>query len=241
MRKALIYGTAAAALLASLTACSDDADTGTTGSVSTTGDALQVDANGVSPVASSDLADQLDEITVGSLTTAERESLIFMRQEEKLAEDVYRALYAKWNLPIFSNIASAEATHTASVKTLLDRYSIADPVMDRAAGDFENAQIDALYDKLVAQGNVSEIEALKVGATIEDLDIVDLQKRATTTPDIDLVYDNLEKGSRNHLRSFTTQLSTRGATYTPIYLTVAAYEAIVGSGIERGGAARSGS
>lgn len=171
------------------------------------------------------------------LTQAEIDGLEWMREEEKLALDVYDALAAQWGARIFDNISDSEQTHTDAVLALLDRYGIVDPAAGRAPGAFTDPAIQALYDHLVAQGGQSLAAALEVGATIEDLDIVDLQQRATTTPDIAAVYANLEKGSRNHLRSFVSQLAALGIDYAPQHLTAEAYEAIIDSAIERSSSA----
>ena len=195
---------------------------------------MQVGSDGVTNIPADSLQPQLDALPKATLTAEEQAGLIWMREEEKLARDVYAALYDKWNTPIFTNIAAAEQTHTDAVKALLDRYAIADPSAGAETGMFTNPDIQALYMTLVSQGSTSLVAALTVGATIEDLDIADLQARATTTPDIALVYANLEKGSRNHLRAFTKQLASNGATYTPTHITQAAFDAIVSSDIERG-------
>ena len=78
--------------------------------------------------------------------------------------------------------------------------------------------------------------ALAVGALIEEMDIADLRSRAATTDvaDIDALYAQLERASRNHLRAFTSQLDTRGIEYRPTELDRAAYDAIVSSETERG-------
>ncbi|MGE0307746.1 MAG: DUF2202 domain-containing protein, partial [Acidimicrobiia bacterium] len=128
------------------------------------------------------------------------------------------------------------STHTDAVMALLERYGLNDPAAANAPGEFTNPEIQSLYSTLVAQGSTSLVDALTVGATIEDLDIADLQARATTTPDIAMVYANLEKGSRDHLRAFVKQLTNQGATYTPTHITQDAYEAIVSSDLERGSA-----
>ncbi len=87
---------------------------------------------------------------------------------------------------------------------------------------------------MVAQGSASLVEALQVGALIEELDIADLRARASTAPDVQFVFDNLERGSRNHLRAFVRQLNSRGATYAPSHLSRADFDAIVTSPMERG-------
>lgn len=198
---------------------------------------ITVDPAGTTAVDPAALGTALGQLPPGTLTAAERDGLLYMREEEKLAGDVYLALDAQWNLPIFQNIARSEATHTAAVKTLLDRYGLADPAANRAAGIFTNATLQGLYDQLVTQGTQSLAAALRVGATIEDLDIIDLDLRQgqTDKADITLVYENLKQGSRNHLRSFTATLQSQaGERYQPRYLSQAAYEAIINSPIEKG-------
>jgi hypothetical protein len=145
------------------------------------------------------------------LSDAEKDSLTFMREEEKLARDVYQYLYGIWGTPIFSNIAVSEQTHMNAVKTLLDRYDIADPVSE-LAGEFNNAELQALYDQLVAKGSASLVEALETGVLIEEADIIDLQAGLdlTTRKDITIVYSNLMRGSYNHLGAFKSNLARLG-------------------------------
>jgi hypothetical protein len=164
--------------------------------------------------------------------------LQFMREEEKLAHDVYVTMYKKWGLPIFNNIASAEQKHTDAVVTLLDRYDLADPADGKALGEFTDADLQALYDQLIRQGNESAADALKVGLAIEEIDILDLQDRLAKTDnaDIQAVYKNLLAGSENHLRAFARNLKTRtGETYEPQHLSQEAYDAIANATGGRGG------
>ena len=177
-----------------------------------------------------------------SLSTEEKDGLLLMREEEKLARDVYQTLYDKWGLRIFANIAQSEQTHTEAVRDLLVKYDLTDPVTDDAIGVFVNSDLKTLYDSLVEKGLRSENDALIVGATIEDLDIKDLQNltNKTDNADIKLVYENLTRGSRNHLRAFTRQLDARGLTYEPSYISTTEYENIISSNQENGGAQMGG-
>ena len=189
---------------------------------------------GTTSVQGGSLQSELATQPLAVLTEEEIDGLVWMREEEKLAHDVYTALYDLWNLQIFSNIASSEQTHTDAVKQLLDRYGIEDPAEGQPAGVFINPDIQRLYDDLVAQGSVSLEAALTVGTTIEDMDIYDLRQLSTATTDIAYVYANLEKGSRNHLRAFDGNLERRGLSYTPQFISQDEYETIVGSPAERG-------
>jgi hypothetical protein len=151
------------------------------------------------------------------LSADEIAGLQFMREEEKLAHDVYVTFYQQYGLAIFNNIAGSEATHMAAVKTLLDRYGIADPAASQTIGVFTNPELQALYNQLIAQGRQSLSAALKVGAAIEEIDIRDLQTRLAGTihADIKSVYTNLLNGSYNHLHAFTRTFANQTGAVTP--------------------------
>jgi hypothetical protein len=199
-------------------------------------DITSVDQEGNTVIDNAGLQDTLNQSSAGELSEAESQGIIFMREEEKLARDVYLTLYEKWNLAILNNIASAEQTHMEAVKTLMDRYGLDDPAADQDVGEFTNQDLQTLYDQLVEQGSKSLVDALNVGAAIEEIDILDLQKYLAQTDkaDIEIVYESLMKGSRNHLRSFVSVLEKNGETYQPQYLSQDAYDAIVNTPIERG-------
>ncbi|MCB0698395.1 MAG: DUF2202 domain-containing protein [Chitinophagales bacterium] len=167
----------------------------------------------------------------------EKQELAYLREEEKMARDVYIALYTKWpNLNFFSNISSSEQKHMDKVLQLLNTYGLPDPVGTNGVGVFANAEIQTMYNSLVAKGEVSEIEAIKVGLTIEDVDIYDIQQALTKVEkqDIKTVFGNLMKASKNHMREFHDQLTSRGGTYTPQYISQQEYDQIVNSPKEHG-------
>jgi len=179
----------------------------------------------------------LTNLPTESLSEVEQSGLLYMREEEKLARDVYSTLYDTWGLNIFANIAQSEQTHTEAIRDLLVKYDIEDPVIDDSVGVFTNQELQTLYNDLVAQGATSIEEALTVGALIEELDIRDLQTEIdqSDNADIDLVYENLLRGSRNHLRSFMSQLTKRGVDYEPQYVTASEFDQIIQSDKETGG------
>lgn len=198
---------------------------------------LTVDSTGVSSFNSTALGSSLASVAKESLNTAEQASLAFMREEEKLAHDVYAYLDSLYRyVNVFGNIANSESTHTEAVRQLLLRYEQPDPAANLASGVYANATLQALYTQLVTGGAVSVTEALRVGAAIEEIDILDIQNAlpAIDNQDIILVYQSLLKGSRNHLRAFTKSLQQQGVVYVPQYLPVDQYQAIVNSAIERG-------
>lgn len=168
------------------------------------------------------------------LDQAEAETLVFMYEEEKLARDVYTALDDIWNLPVFDNIARSEQQHMDTLAALLEKYGLALP--SGAATVYEDARLAELYAALTEQGAASLAAGLTVGATIEDLDIADLRAAiaATDNADLQVAYQNLMMGSRNHLRSFGGQLAAQDAAYAAQYLDQAEVDAIIASEHERG-------
>ena len=150
----------------------------------------------------------------------EKSALIYMREEEKLARDVYLTLFEKWNFVIFKNIANSEDRHTNAVKQLLDKYEIDDPIKNDDVGVFTNVEFKKLYDDLVTKGEGSLLDAFLVGATIEDLDIFDLNERiaATDNEDIKCVFNNLRQGSENHIRAFMHQIERNRGSYEAQYI-----------------------
>ncbi len=176
----------------------------------------------------------LATVPSGELSEEERESILYMREEEKLARDVYLYLYNKWELQIFQNIARSEQRHMDMVKVLIDRYGLEDPAKER--GVFTNPELQALYDELIERGSRSLEEALKVGALIEEVDIKDLKEWLSKVDNADIiqVYENLMRGSRNHLRAFTSVLRQYGVTYQPQVLSMEEYTSIISGEMETG-------
>jgi len=150
---------------------------------------------------------RLAALPVETLSAGEAAGLLLMREEEKLARDVYQELYRIWNLRTFSNIAASEQSHMDEVALLLERYGLEDPALN-TPGKFTDPELQNLYEQLIARGSRSLREAVQVGIDIEELDIRDLEQLMKTTDnrDISLVYGNLLRGSENHLTAFRRQL-----------------------------------
>ncbi len=186
-----------------------------------------------------DIESVLAGIEPGILTAEEEAGILLMREEEKLARDVYLTLAEKWNIPVFANIARSEETHMEAMEMLIDRYDLNDPVDEASMdsrGRYSNEEFNVLYADLVKRGSQSLQAAMEVGALIEDLDIADLQRliEESGNDDVKIVYQNLLKGSRNHLRSFYRQIGRAGTEYSPEYISQGDFNRIVSSRNEKG-------
>lgn len=175
---------------------------------------------------------------VSGLSEGEISGIIFMREEEKLARDVYLYLADLWGMNIFANIADSEDTHMGAVLSLIDMGDLEDPAQGMGYGDFFNEELQSLYNELISRGEESLAEALLVGAAIEEIDILDLQKFLAETDDQSIaeVYQNLLNGSINHLNSFVrTYERQTGEEYQPQYLTEDAFQDLLTAASQGGG------
>jgi hypothetical protein len=168
-----------------------------------------------------------------SLTEEEKVGLLFMLEEEKLARDTYIYMNNLWSLNQFNNIKNSEQTHMDAIKTILDQNNIDYTILSE--GQFENENLQNLYNQFVIDGQVSSSNALQIGATIEDLDIVDLEDYINESTNQVLIstYQSLQCGSRNHLRSFVSAINTNESIYTPQFLTVEEYDNILNGSHEQ--------
>ena len=175
------------------------------------------------------------ELKGGDLSDEIGEWLMFMREEEKLAQDLYLAFEEEYNYRIFKNIARAESNHMDVILSYLNQYELDDPASEEH-GVFVNGDLQNLYNELLEKGMESADEALKVGALVEEVDIADLAEVYDWEPEEDIIAltEALMLGSRNHLRAFTRILALRDITYVSLVLSVEDYEEIVNSPWERG-------
>lgn len=182
------------------------------------------------------------EPSAESLTDVEVEGIMFMREEEKLAYDVYTTFADLYGQPIFSNIASAEAQHMSAVLGLIEAYDLDDPVDDSPVGTFADQKLQDLYDDLIERGTVDLAAALEVGAVIEEVDILDLEDYLGRTSNLDIirVYENLLRGSENHLRAFVSQLESMGIDRSPVLMSTEVYEAALASEMQRSNSSGAG-
>ncbi|MBN2055412.1 DUF2202 domain-containing protein [bacterium] len=154
------------------------------------------------------------------LTAEEREALLYMRQEEKVAADVYAELAAAWKSPLFNNILRSETRHKEALKILLDKHGLEDPIAGLEPGKFSDRALSKVYKKAVERGRKSLVEGLQAGAGIEELDILDLRRLLPKVSNKELsnTFQQLRRASANHLRAFVRMLARHGVTYEPQHM-----------------------
>jgi len=184
----------------------------------------------------SKLITYFNSLPLQSLDAAEKASLRQMLQEEKLARDVYLAMDFFWSLPIFANIAQSEQQHMDFVRLLYTRYNLKDPLPSDQVGVYADPMFTQLFTILVTVGSQSIQNALWIGTAIEDLDIDDLMKliNQTDNRDIKMIYQNLCKGSRNHLRAYYPNLLAWNGSYPALFIDQKLFDQIVSSKPEGG-------
>ena len=133
------------------------------------------------------------------------DTLTHMREEERLARDLYTALGDKHGqVAPFVNVARSEQAHFDAMGALLTRYALTDPAAGKEAGSYTEPALQALYDRLLASGSEALAKAYEAGITVEKQDIADLKAAIsqTTRTDVQAVLTNLLRGSENHLAAF---------------------------------------
>ncbi len=174
---------------------------------------------------------QVGALPIEELSQEEIDGLRFLREEEKLARDTYLRLYDLFGQRNFSNISKSEQAHMDAILYLLDKYELEDPVGDNGIGVFTNEELPQLFNDLMEMGQAGRIDALKVGALIEETDILDIQHELDNTvdnQDLRFVYGNLKRASGFHLRSFTAVLGFNGVDYDPVLLDEETYLEVIG-------------
>jgi len=149
------------------------------------------------------------------LNTAEIAGLKYMREEEELARDLYMNIFTARGatLTVFQTISqNSEVQHAQKMLDLLNTYGEADPSTGQT-NTYTDTGLQALYDQLIGTatgGATTDLDALMVGAKVEEVDITDINEKKTLVQPVHALiiqtYDNLLCGSRNHLRSFVSQI-----------------------------------
>lgn len=195
--------------------------------------------------------------TSATLDATEASHLTFMREEEKLARDVYLTFAAIYpGQRVFTHIATrAEQTHADTMRDKLDQYNLPDPNPETnnlpdSLGVFTGKEwgwyFTEKFSQLTTKGKISELDALYVGALIEELDMKDIAvcpqimiDRGSPSPcglgytdegALKTAYSALISGSESHLRAFVGQIETfiGVGNYEAQYLTQAEVDAILG-------------
>lgn len=168
-----------------------------------------------------------------TLSESEKAGILLMREEEKMARDVYQSLNEKWDQMPFVHISESEINHMARMKMLIDKYQLKDPVEKNAdkRGSFNNQQLKKLYDELITSGKISLEAAFRAGAKVEEVDIRDLKEAIakTSNEEIKNTYADLISASENHLRAFVRNLKRLDVTYTPVLIDKKEFDAIITS------------
>jgi hypothetical protein len=195
------------------------------------GQAVQAQRGSPGEATQSERGNQVLQASALASPTASGADLLRMWEEEKLARDVYASLAETSGLPMFRNIVRAENQHMQSLERLISTGGAGGVTLKGTPGEFVFPEYQRLYESLIASGTRSPLDALKVGAKIEEMDIADLQRMLAQTTDrqVQQVLENLMRASHNHLRAFSSQIARQGATYDAEFLTQEEFDQIAES------------
>lgn len=169
------------------------------------------------------------------LTTDEIEFIYAVREDEKLAHNLY--IYFVTQYPTarqLANIGNAEINHITTIERVFTYYEIDFPTLGQP-GVFTDENRQAIYTRLTAQGSTLH-EAYQVMAALEEENIVIYSKVASelTNPNLQLIINNLAQSSENHFKVLVNQITAWGSIYTPTLLEASQYEEILDSVFQPG-------
>ena len=155
----------------------------------------------------------------------EQTHLVFTCEEEKLARDVYQVLGRRFpEVGSFHAMAENKEDSNCAVKALMQKYQVSVPRVNHNVGVFSwgiyGRYFTEKYLVLTDQGRSSLLNALYVGAFIEELNILDIEHcpkvlvdinngindasacgmQYTDNPDVLAIYADLLDESSEHLR-----------------------------------------
>jgi hypothetical protein len=133
--------------------------------------------------------------------------LVYMREEVKLARDVYAVLSDAWRVDVFQGTAGSKQALMEDISDVLAQYGIDDP--PAAAGIFRHAELQELYAYLVDQGMRSVNDALDVTILVEQTVIADVDALINDTEQTALraVLTRLKESSLSRLLTLTRHLA----------------------------------
>jgi hypothetical protein len=180
-----------------------------------------------------------------TLSTEGAAGVSALLEEEKLARDVYLSLYQQWGYAAFENISASEQSHMDALLSVMERAGITDPTATYGVGEFPTPAVQELYDRFTAEGEQSLAAALRTGAAIEEMDILDIERlqSGTDNPELLRVLESLRQGSINHLRAYSSAYEKEtGFAYTPQYMDQGTYDLLMSAEMQgnRGGGGQGG-
>ncbi len=173
------------------------------------------------------IVDAVALLPENNLTEAQKYTLAYMWNEEKMAKDLYLAMNETSPHQTLYKIATkAETQHEAAVEALVKKYDLnitnlesyetgysEEELRALASGQFSVPEVKALYDTLYEKGSQSLQDALEVGCMVEVTDVADLDadlETAADAMDLVMVFSNLRNGSYNHYWAFDRALKALG-------------------------------
>jgi hypothetical protein len=169
--------------------------------------------------------------SVPELTDAQKYTLAYMWNEEKLAKEIYLALYGVWEgqtVTLYNIATQSETRHIAAVEGLVEAYDINITNLDDynesyseaelralAPGEYAIPELQELYDTLYIEGSSSEQQALEVGCKVEVRDIADLNESIAIASGIDdlvSTFELLRLQSYQHYKEISDTLKSMGVT-----------------------------
>jgi hypothetical protein len=174
------------------------------------------------------LKQELRATPAESMSADESAGVLYTYEGQRLARDLHSVLGELWQAPIFEDAESDSDLAVQAAALLLPRAGVTPP--PQHPGSYTDPQLSELYVELTSEGSASMVSALEASATLEELNIIDIQTQLSKTDkaDLQLVYRHLIEAGGHELWSFTRGIERFGGQpYQPRYLTPEGYADIL--------------
>lgn len=149
--------------------------------------------------------------------------LAHLYEVEKLGSEAVRHVLLKYENPVsvLADIQDAEESQAAAMDVILDVFDIDDPSPDDNVGDFQNQEIQSVWDDHIdhAKHNTDMEAVIAVTRVFEYQLNVAIDARALMTEasgryTVEVIYAM----NKNHFLALFRYLKSRGVQYTPLFL-----------------------
>lgn len=163
------------------------------------------------------------------ITENDKNSLVYFREEEKLAADAFDYFYEMWTNKLFLTFKNSETKHECRFRELLDYYGIEDPVKEYGRGEFGSDSLEYYYVSIISFGSKSLLHSFLAGAEIEEKTVYELGNAIKVIDNENLteVYKTHKISSEGYLRVFAAKLKDNSIIYKPKFMTEDSYNKII--------------
>lgn len=188
-----------------------------------------VNIDGVANISSSIFSNEIAKHVGDKSTEGDQKTLPYMYESEKMAEDLFSSFSKKNKLPIFDSLSKSHANQKDVIEKVMSTLEIDLSLRGLDSGKYKDKNVQALYDKLLVQGNEMRVKAFTSGLLLEEGIIKNIDTYLGKGIDglSKIAYEALKEASGKNMKVLNNLLLAEGVTYTPQVISQAEFDGYV--------------